>query len=38
MGGIMLPYMSSAGQEGYIAPNQIPNLSLWYNEIGRAHV
>lgn len=31
MGGIMMPYMASMGQQGYVAPNQIPNLSLWYN-------
>lgn len=26
-----MPYMADMGQQGYIAPNQIPNLSLWYN-------
>lgn len=31
MGGIMMPYMGDMGQQGYVAPNQIPNLSLWYN-------
>jgi hypothetical protein len=31
MAGIMMPYMSSIGQMGYIAPSSIPSLSLWYN-------
>lgn len=31
MGGIMMPYMGDMGQQGYVTPNQIPNLSLWYN-------
>lgn len=31
MGGILMPYMAAAGQGGKTAPNQIPNLSLWYN-------
>lgn len=26
-----MPYMGMAGQQGFINPNQIPNLSLWYN-------
>ena len=31
MGGIMMPYMGDMGQQGYVAPNQIANLSIWYN-------
>lgn len=32
MGGIMMPYMSSMAQQGgTVAPNQIPNLNLWYD-------
>jgi hypothetical protein len=31
MGGIMMPYTTSMGQQGYITPSQIPNLTLWYN-------
>lgn len=31
MGGILMPLMSSIGQQGYVNPNQIPNLNLWYN-------
>lgn len=31
MSGILLPYISTAGQMGYVPPNRIPNLSLWYN-------
>ena len=31
MGGIMMPYMGDMGQQGYIVPSSIPNLSLWYN-------
>lgn len=31
MGGIMMPYLSIKGQQGYVTPNTIPNLSLWYN-------
>lgn len=31
MGGILLPYMSTVGQQGYVVPSQIPNLNLWYN-------
>jgi hypothetical protein len=31
MSGIMLPYMSSMGQMGYVAPSTIPNLDLWFN-------
>lgn len=31
MGGIMMPYMGDMGQQGYVPPNSIPNLSLWYN-------
>lgn len=27
----MLPYVGAMGQQGYINPNQIPSLSLWYN-------
>ena len=26
-----MPYMSEAGQMGYVTPDQIPNLNLWYN-------
>ena len=26
-----MPYMGDMGQQGYVTPNQIPNLSLWYN-------
>ena len=26
-----MPYMGTMGQQGYVTPNQIPNLSLWYN-------
>lgn len=31
MAGILMPYMGMAGQQGTVNPNQIPNLSLWYN-------
>ena len=31
MAGIFMPYISAMGQQGYVTPNQIPNLSLWYN-------
>lgn len=31
MSGITMPYISTMGQQGYVTPNQIPNLSLWYN-------
>ena len=31
MGGIMMPYLGSMGQQGYVPPNVLPNLSLWYN-------
>lgn len=32
MGGIMMPYMGSMAQQGgIVAPNQIPNITLWYN-------
>lgn len=31
MGGIMMPYVSTMGQQGFVTPNQIPNLNLWYN-------
>lgn len=31
MAGIMMPYMSVAGQGGIVNPNQIPNLNLWYD-------
>ena len=31
MGGIMMPYMGDMSQQGYVTPNNIPNLSLWYN-------
>lgn len=31
MGGIFMPYMTGAGQQGYVTPSQIPNLNLWYN-------
>ena len=26
-----MPYIGIAGQQGYVAPSSIPNLSLWYN-------
>lgn len=38
MAGIMMPYISAMGQQGYITPNQIPNLSLWYNASASATV
>lgn len=31
MAGIMMPYMAVAGQGGFVLPNQIPNLNLWYD-------
>lgn len=31
MSGILMPYLGFAGQQGYVAPSQIPNLTLWYN-------
>lgn len=31
MAGILMPYMGMAGQQGYVNPNQIPNLTIWYN-------
>lgn len=31
MGGIMMPYMADMSQQGYVTPNQIPSLTLWYN-------
>ena len=31
MGGVAMPYLSSMAQMGYVTPNIIPNLSLWYN-------
>lgn len=31
MSGIIMPYLGFAGQQGYVAPSQIPNLTLWYN-------
>ena len=31
MSGIIMPYLSALGQMGYVPPNVIPNLSLWYN-------
>jgi hypothetical protein len=31
MGGIFMPYMGNMGQMGYVPPNIIPNLNLWYN-------
>lgn len=31
MSGIFLPYLSTIGQMGYVAPSQIPNLNLWFN-------
>lgn len=31
MGGIMMPYMAEIGQMGYVTPDQIPSLNLWYN-------
>lgn len=31
MGGIMMPIMGEIGQMGYVTPDQIPNLNLWYN-------
>ena len=27
----MMPYLAELAQMGYVTPNQIPNLSLWYN-------
>lgn len=36
MGGIVMPYMASMGQMGWVPPNQIPNLSLWYNASASA--
>ena len=27
----MMPYLGDMGQQGYVAPNQIPNITLWYN-------
>lgn len=38
MGGIMLPYMAEMGQMGYVTPDQIPSLNLWYNASGSATV
>jgi hypothetical protein len=38
MGGIMMPYMSTIGQQGYIVPSNIPNLTLWYNASASATV
>lgn len=31
MGGILMPYMTIAGQQGVITPSQIPSLNLWYD-------
>lgn len=31
MSGILMPYLAMLGQMSYVPPNQIPNLSLWYN-------
>lgn len=31
MGGILMPYLGAVGQGGYVNPNQIPNLNLWYD-------
>lgn len=31
MGGILMPYMTITGQQGVVAPNQIPSLNLWYD-------
>lgn len=32
MGGILMPLLGDiAGQQGSVAPNQIPNITLWYN-------
>ena len=38
MGGIMMPYMADMAQQGYVTPNTIPNLSLWYNGSASATV
>lgn len=38
MGGIALPYLGALGQMGYVPPNTIPNLSLWYNASASATV
>lgn len=37
MGGIMMPYVG-LGQQGYVSPSNIPNLSLWYNASASATV
>ena len=31
MAGILMPYLGAMGQQGYVPPNKLPNLSLWYN-------
>jgi len=31
MSGIIMPYMSIAGQQGVVLPSQIPSLNLWYD-------
>lgn len=31
MSGILMPYLGITGQQGYVPPSSIPNLSLWYN-------
>ena len=31
MGGIMMPYLGDMSQQGYVTPNTIPSLTLWYN-------
>lgn len=38
MAGIMLPYMSTIGQVGYVTPNQIASLNIWYNASSSATI
>jgi hypothetical protein len=38
MGGIMMPYMGEIGQMGYVTPNTIPSLNLWYNASASATI
>ena len=33
-----MPYIGEMGQQGYVTPNQIPNLSLWYNASASATI
>lgn len=33
-----MPYMGDMGQQGYVLPNSLPNLSLWYNASASATV